>query len=98
MTGEKSEHIAIWVTTEQKDLIQRAANLEGRSLNDYVVGSVEAAAEEAIRHQGVIKLSREDSIKFVEALLNPPEPSPRLRAAYQRYRAFIAESSTEPEQ
>jgi len=31
-------------------------------------------------------LSERDSVMFIETLLNPPEPSEGLRAAYRRYK------------
>ena len=34
----------------------------------------------------VIKLSERDSIAFVNALLEPPEPNEKLREAARRYR------------
>jgi len=37
----------------------------------------------------IIHLNAEESRAFAEALLNPREPSERLRAAARRYREFI---------
>ena len=87
----KRERLEARVTPAQKALIQRAADLSGRSLTDFVVNSVQAAAEETVREHEVIKLSPEDSILFVEALLNPGEPSENLRAAFREYREFVSE-------
>ena len=72
-------------------LFQRAADVSGQTLTEYVVSSAEAAAEAIIGAPDIIKLSARDSIAFVEALLNPPEPSATLRAAFDDYRAFIGE-------
>jgi uncharacterized protein (DUF1778 family) len=40
----------------------------------------------------VIRLSLEDQRAFVEAILNPPEPTPSLRRAFDRHREFVKES------
>ena len=63
------------------DLLKRAADLQGRSLSDFVVSSAREAAERAIAEHDVIRLSREDQIQFVEALLNPPPVADALRRA-----------------
>jgi uncharacterized protein (DUF1778 family) len=36
-------------------------------------------------------LSREAQEKFVDLLLNPPEPGRALKRAFQRHRALVAE-------
>jgi uncharacterized protein (DUF1778 family) len=40
----------------------------------------------------VIRLSLEDQRAFVEAILNPPEPTTALRRAFPRHRELIKES------
>ncbi|NEP62949.1 MAG: DUF1778 domain-containing protein [Symploca sp. SIO2G7] len=73
------------VDPEIKALWQKAADLEGRTLNDFVIASVQAAACQVIKQHQILKLSVEDSEIFVDALLNPPEPNDMLKAAAQRY-------------
>lgn len=86
----RRERLEARVTADQKVLFQRAADLQGRSLTDFIISSAQAAAEETIRAQQIV-LSAKDSALFVEALLNPPEPNENLRRAMQRYRAFVGE-------
>jgi uncharacterized protein (DUF1778 family) len=82
----RRERLEARITPEQKALFQRAADMSGRTLTDFVVTSLETAAEDIVGSPNIITLSARDSIAFVEALLNPPEPSERLRKAYQRDR------------
>jgi hypothetical protein len=56
----------------------------GQSVNEFVVVSAVAAAEEALRAPEVIVLSPADSVGFVEALLNPPAPNDALLKAMAR--------------
>jgi uncharacterized protein (DUF1778 family) len=79
------------VTPEQKELLQRAASLQGRSLADFVVASAQEAALRAIQDMEIIRLSAADSRVFAEALLNPPKPNRALRNAAKRYRALIGD-------
>ena len=90
-TTPKRERLEARITSEQKALFQRAADLSGRTLTDFVVASTQAAAEEIVRDREVIVLSPSDSIRFVEALLAPPEPNEHLRAAAEDHRAFFDE-------
>jgi len=70
---------------EQKLLIQRAADLEGRSMTDFVIQSAQAAAARTIEERSVLVLSARDSLAFAEAILNPPDPGPGLRRAAREY-------------
>lgn len=79
------------VTDDQKALFQHAADLTGRSLTDFVIGSVQEAAVRAVREREVLTLSALDRQVFLEALLNPPAPSRRLRQAARRYMRLSAQ-------
>ena len=75
----KPERLEARVTSEQKELIERAADLEGRSLTDFVVASVAAAAKQVIQEHEILKLAAQDRAVFLAALQNPPEPNAKLR-------------------
>ena len=83
--GSKPQRLEARITAHQKQLLQRAAELTGRSLTDFVVASAQEAALRAIQHHELVVLSAEDQQAFVLALLHPPAPSRRLRAAWRRY-------------
>lgn len=88
---EKTARLEARITSEQKALFQRAADLSGRSLTDFIVGTLQEAAEATIREHQVITLSARDSAAFAEAVLHPPAPGETLRAAVERYRRFMGE-------
>ncbi|HEY9747276.1 MAG TPA: DUF1778 domain-containing protein [Allocoleopsis sp.] len=77
------------VKPEVKALWQKAADLEGRTLTDFVIASVQAAACRVIEQHQTLKLSLEDSEAFVDVLLNPPKPNTALKAAASRYKQVI---------
>jgi uncharacterized protein (DUF1778 family) len=81
----RAERLEARISRDQKELLQRAADLQGRTLTDFVVSSAQEAAVRTIEQMQIIKLSLEDSRAFAEALLNPRKPSERLRAAARRY-------------
>ncbi|QLE55241.1 DUF1778 domain-containing protein [Nostoc sp. TCL26-01] len=81
----KAERLEARVTKEQKELFQRAADIQGRTLTDFVVSSVLDIAKKVIMEHENMILTKQDQEVFVAALLNPPEPSTKLRNAAQRY-------------
>ena len=70
--------------------IERAALLTGRSITDFVPQTVGKAARETIREQQVVRLASEQSRVFVRALLNPPAPNAKLKAAFARHRKLVS--------
>jgi uncharacterized protein (DUF1778 family) len=56
-------------------MLKRAAEIEGRSLTDFVVSAAQEAARRTLSETHVIRLSMEDQIRFAEALLNPGPPT-----------------------
>jgi len=88
----KTARLDARVSQEQKALIQRAADLQGRSLTDFIVASLQESAKRAIEEHEVIVLSAEARRVFIEALLNPPEPNEALRRAARTHRKLIRDS------
>lgn len=86
--ASKSERLEARLSREQKELLQWAADLEGRSLTDFVVSHAQNAALQTISEHTVIKLSRADSITFAELLQSLPELSDDapLARAISRYK------------
>jgi uncharacterized protein (DUF1778 family) len=85
----KKERLEARVAPDVKARLQRAADLSGRTLTEFVLSSAQEAAEEIIERNNVITLSVRDSAAFAEALLNPPAPNDALRAAAARYRKDV---------
>jgi uncharacterized protein (DUF1778 family) len=85
----KTERLDARVTKEQKRSIARAAELRGTSLTEFVVASLQQAADEAIRNAELLELRNEDREAFVTAMLNPPAPNAAAKAAARRYRERV---------
>jgi uncharacterized protein (DUF1778 family) len=75
--------------SEVLERLERAAELQGRSLTDFVVAAADEAACRAIEQTEIIRLSVEGQRQIAEAILNPPEPGPALLKAAQRYRELF---------
>lgn len=80
------------ISTDLYAMLKRAAELQGRTMTDFVVAAVQDAAQRAIEQAEVIRLSAADQQCFAAALLSPPEPAPALvRAEARRSKLLRAE-------
>lgn len=71
-------------------VVRRAAEIQGRSLSDFLVVAAQEAAYRTIEDAQIIRLSLEDQQRFVDVLLNPPAPSAALNRAARAHRKLIA--------
>lgn len=72
-----------------RDLLIRAADLEGVTLTDFVISAAKRAAERSIEKSSILRLSMEDSVHFAKAMVGPaPKPTETLQRAFQRHREF----------
>ncbi|MCU0756051.1 MAG: DUF1778 domain-containing protein [Xanthomonadales bacterium] len=72
------------ISSDLHALLKRAAELQGRTMTDFVVSAVQDAAQRAIEQAEIIRLSRADQECFAQALLSPPKPTPALERAFAR--------------
>ena len=79
------ERVEARLRPEQKSRIEHAANLQGTSVSDFIVQNADEAARRTIQEHEVWVLDGRDRDAFVQALLHPPQPGRRLRAAADRY-------------
>jgi uncharacterized protein (DUF1778 family) len=84
-SAAKAARLEARLTIEQKVMFQRAADLTGRSLTDFVVSSAQEVAVRTVREHEVLTLSGRDRRIFMDALLKPPSAGKRLRQAASRY-------------
>lgn len=77
------------IAPEALAIVKRAAEMEGRSLSDFIVSAAQEAARRTIEDNHIIRLSVEDQQRFVDMLLNPPEPADALKRARQAHSDLI---------
>jgi uncharacterized protein (DUF1778 family) len=65
-------------------MLKRAAEIQGRTMTDFVVSAVQDAAQHAIEQAEVVRLSLSDQECFAQALLTPQQPAPALKRAVAR--------------
>jgi len=87
--SKATDRLEARITGEQKRFFQRAAQVRGVTLTDFVINSLHAAAAEAVREHDAIVLGTGARAAFVDLVVNPPAPSEALRRAVARYKQAI---------
>ena len=72
------------ISADLHSMLKRAAELQGRTMTDFVVSALQDAAQQAIERAEVVRLSLADQECFAQALLSPPKPAPALERAFAR--------------
>jgi len=78
------------VDERTKEMVERAAELERRSLTDFCLAVLTEAARKTIDLHQTLVLSERDRRLFFETLVNPPKANARLRRALKTSRERIA--------
>ena len=86
----RSTRLEARLSPETLATIRRAAEIEGRSVSDFVVAAAREAAQRTIAETQIIRLSVADQRTLAEALANPPKPAAALRRARAAHRRLIA--------
>jgi uncharacterized protein (DUF1778 family) len=86
MAVRQQARIEVRVGSKQKRLFERAAAIEGVTLTDFAISSMQRAAASAVQEHTRIELSERSQRTFVEALMNPPQPNSALREAAKAYK------------
>jgi uncharacterized protein (DUF1778 family) len=71
------------------DQMQRAARLRGMTLTGYLIATAGEDARRVVQEADIMRLTREDQIRFAEALLNPQIPADGLVRAAKRHAELI---------
>jgi uncharacterized protein (DUF1778 family) len=81
----KKERIELRVAASAKELIQHAMAVSGLTAGDLAYEGARRVLDE---HQRMI-LTGADRDAFLDAVVNPPEPTPKLVNALRRHRQII---------
>ncbi len=77
------------ISTDLHALLKRAAEIQGRTMTDFVIAAVQSAAQRAVEQSEVIRLSLADQETFASALISPPPAVPALERAFARRRKLV---------
>jgi uncharacterized protein (DUF1778 family) len=80
------------IAPEALAVVRRAAELQGRSVSDFLVAAALKDAHQTIEDAQIIRLSVDDQQRFAELLLNPPPLVPALQRALKARKRLITDT------
>ncbi len=86
----RSTRLEARITPDALAVVKRAAEIQGRSVSDFVVAAAQDAAQRTIEETQIIRLSVDDQRLLVESILHPPKPTRALRRAKAAHKRLIA--------
>lgn len=87
--SQRTSRLEARISPEALKVVRRAAEIQGRSVSDFVVAAAQEAAQRTISEVEVLRLSQKAQEQFISLLLNPPRPSAALARAFRHHRALI---------
>lgn len=88
-TTSRSARLEARLSQEVHAMLKHAADLQGRTLSDFVVSAAQDAARRTIEEAEIIRLSLADQQRFAEALIDPPALAPAMERALERHRRLV---------
>jgi uncharacterized protein (DUF1778 family) len=89
-SANRTTRLEARISPDALTLVKRAAEIQGRSVSDFVVSAAHEAAQRAIEETQIIRLSMEDQRTLAESILDPPEPTRALRRAKAAHQRLIS--------
>jgi uncharacterized protein (DUF1778 family) len=80
------------IAPEALAVVRRAAELQGRSVSDFLVAAALKDAHQTIEDAQIIRLSVDDQQRFAELLLNPPPLLPAMQRALKARKRLITDT------
>lgn len=88
-SAEKQSRLVARIPSAVRKTIQAAADLEGASLNQFVVQAAHRQAREILERETILRLSREQTRRVFELLDKPPKANAALVAARAVHRKLV---------
>jgi len=88
----KTERIEARTSPAIRQLLEKAAMLEGRSLSDFIVSMASEGARRTLREFNEISLTAKDQRAFAKGILNPKPVPDALKRAKKRHKELIGPS------
>jgi uncharacterized protein (DUF1778 family) len=77
------------ISLKQKRMFQQAAEVQGRTLTEFIISCVQEVANRVLEERNLLDLSVRDRAMFIDSLTNPAAPNEKLRSAYEHYKQSI---------
>ena len=89
-SAERNERLEFRVPEHVKQLIERAAALDGQTVSGFAINALVRRARRVLKQQATIELNDRDRDIFITMLDNSEaEPNEALKRAAERYKTHI---------
>jgi len=89
MPHAATSRIGARISPDLHQMLKRAAQIQGRTLSDFVITAAQESALRAIKDHDIIHLSLRDQALVAQALHSPPKANQALRKAMKTHDALI---------
>ncbi|WP_029009574.1 DUF1778 domain-containing protein [Azospirillum halopraeferens] len=83
-SDDRSTVINLRAPKRQRDLVDRAAQILGKTRTDFILEAASRAAEEVLLDQRLFDLDEERYRKFIELLDEPPQENKKLQTLMRK--------------
>lgn len=77
------------IAPEVHAILKRAAEIEGRSLTDFVVAAASAAARQTIEQTEVMRLTQQSAAFFASLMVAPNPVAPAMTRARNHHETLV---------
>lgn len=81
MPAATQSRLVTRIPSALRQTLQSAADLEGTSLNQFLIQAAYRHAQEVLDRETILHLNRQQTQRVFELLEHPPKPNAALRAA-----------------
>lgn len=80
----QSARLEARISLDLHGAVKRAAEIQGRTVTDFVVDALQSAASKAITQADHVRMSIADQEAFANALITPVKPNAALKRAFTK--------------
>ncbi|BAY21940.1 hypothetical protein NIES2100_17030 [Calothrix sp. NIES-2100] len=91
-THENTVRITARIPVSIQETLQKAAELSGATLNQFMIQAALKEAKKLIEDERVIILTQTDADTVFSLIENPPLPNAKLKAALKKHKGFFSEN------
>ena len=86
---EVRKRITARVSDKVRDTLEKAAELLGSTVNQFVVQTAYEEAQRVLERESIIRLSQKDARRILSLLDHPPKPNKRLKDAVKAFKGTM---------
>ena len=86
----QSARLEARISPDLHAVVKRAAEIQGRTMTDFVIHALQSAASQAIEQADQVRLAVADQEAFAKALISPAKPNAALKRAFAKADRLLA--------